>query len=140
MQDYTKLSFKTKTYYKNIVSLEFIPTECIENLHSDVKAGERYWWKFLGFIPIIPLKAKEDLYIDRCFGTIFSSKYKTLGEINDRLLYNRFVTKEGLFRKAYVRIARQDSVQEKYFDSNNEAYEFMESLKKKCKECGNPLS
>ena len=62
MKNYTYQDLKTKTYYTNIVGLRFYPLEREKELEMSVKKGDIYWWKWLGIIPIIPIKAKQDLF------------------------------------------------------------------------------
>ena len=137
-----KINLKTKAYYTNIIGIEFSPTVLLYSLNVAVVKGSRYWWRFLGLIPLIPKIAKEDLYERFYFGsTIFSSKYTTIKKINDRLWSHKFATKDGVYQKPYVVIFREGGDNEqKYFDNDKEARLFMEDIKSKCKEYGNILS
>ena len=135
---------KSKTYYTRIIGLTFSPMRLYMSLDVSVKKGERYWWKILGLIPIIPLRAKEDLYKDSfciCKDTVFDSRYATFKKINSNLSYRRIATKEGVFDRPYIEIFREGEVTEhKYFNSDQEARTFLEDMKSKCKEYGNILS
>jgi len=135
---------KSKTYYTGIIGLTFSPMRLYVSLDVSVKKGERYWWKLLGLIPIIPLRAKEDLYKDSiyiCKDTVFDSRYATLKKINNNLWRTRIATKEGVFDRPYIEIFREGEVTEhKYFNSDQEARTFLEDMKSKCKEYGNILS
>ena len=135
---------KSKTYYTGIIGLTFSPMRLYMSLDVSVKKGERYWWKLLGLIPIIPLRAKEDLYKDSiciCKDTVFDSRYATLKKINSNLWRTKIATKEGVFYRPYIEIFREGEVTEhKYFNSDQEARTFLEDMKSKCKEYGNILS
>lgn len=140
-QKFEKVILKTKAYYTSITSLEFHPMKMKEKLEVEIKKGERYWWKLLGLIRFIPSKAKEDLYSTKKFDFEWPSKYANFKDIFKSAKYNELVTKEGLFYKPYVKINRRiENSETIFFENNEEAYEYMNNLKKKCKECGNLLT
>ena len=128
----------TNALYRDIREIEYEPTE--ERELSLIRKANRWcFWNFMGFIPLIPYKPKENLYRlkdNRVCGI------KTLeGMLSELGSYYNFQKDGKIYRKArvIVRYINRDNNEYKYFSSDEEALNYIEDLKKKCKECGNIL-
>lgn len=150
MKNYTYQDLKTKTYYTNIVGLRFYPLEREKELEMSVKKGDIYWWKWLGIIPIIPIKAKQDLFrikrqgsayfFEDSFGfdTLLSPRYASLEKIKCNSWGSKLIKSDGIYKKPYIKILKEGGDYEiEYFENNEEAYEYIELMRKRCKEYGN---
>lgn len=128
-------------FYADLKNLDFIPEKKVCEIEPTVKKGKWFFWKLLGFIPLIPLKAHEDLY--RYEGLVakvytediieyFSNTYNT----SDKKLNGNVV-----YEKARVIGTCHEHCHNRYrcFDTNKEAMEYFEYTKKRCKDYDNHL-
>lgn len=128
----------TDAMYRDIKEISYEPTE-EKDVVLKFKAGKWRFWNLLGFIPLIPYKPKYDLYRfkdTRIYGT------KTLdGMLKELGTYYNFQKDGRIYRKATVIVRHLNNCNNeyKYFTSDEEALNYIEELKKKCKECGNIL-
>lgn len=134
MKTYDSFEINSSAKYKNICKVVFHPVTEVK-LVKVCSKGERRYWKWLGFIPLIPYTMKEDLY--KRNGNHYTY---TLKEIADFRFY-RFIRDNRVFEKAKVEIhfAINNNIEYEYFDSNEKATKFIDSLKERCKEVGNEL-
>lgn len=136
---------KSPDYYQAIKSLTFHPKKLTYTFgEPDVRKGEIWWWKLLGLIPIIPVRAKTDLY-----------KYR--GRYHDEI--RRYTTKDWYFnwyygsgymldgdkvyQKAIVEIDLDNYCGKNYeaetFTDDNTAIAYFDHIEKMCKKFGNNL-
>ena len=135
---YSVINLESDAFYRNIISITFVPKHKLEALKPIVKKGELVFWKLFGFIPLIPLRAKKDLYKSNEF--IFF-KYDGLENVYKERFWDSRTTLEGniVYQKPYIQIRciEQRLNNLKYFDDNESAMKYLETLKTKCKEVGN---
>ena len=136
MNNNESFSLKSEAQYRDIKSVEFTPLTKIE-ITKKYSKGDWKFWKWLGFIPLIPYKVKEDLYkaerID--IEGIHSLEYFSIKSWLP--LYN---DENHLYKMAKVyitRIAGNSTVE--YFLRNEAAIAYIDKIKTKCKESGNEL-
>ena len=138
MKKRSGFTMHTDAMYRDIKEIEYEPTE-ERNVSLAFKAGKWRFWKFLGIIPLIPYKPKNNLYRyggGGLYGT------KTLNEMLSELnSYYNFQKDGKIYRKATVKVRylNGNNNEYKYFCSDEEALNYIEELKKKCKDCGNIL-
>jgi len=139
----TKTAFKlhTSALYRDITEIEFTPEEEVRTVFKR-KAGEKRQWKFLGIIPLWKYTVKKNAYKltgkDSC-----PRIFKSMSEILDWYGTGRYHMRDNkIYHKAevYVRCVNRNNNEWRYFLSNTEALNYVEELKRKCKECGNTLS
>ena len=139
-KNYTPIKLEGEAYYKNITNISFTPVEKRITLNPKVRKGKLYFWRLWGFIPLIPLVAKKDLY--RASNNPFY-RFSDLQEAYDINFPwgNTFLKGNDVYDKAKVRVncveCRLNNTQ--YFKDNESAMQHLEALKAKCKEVGNIL-
>ena len=134
-------NFKSKKYYSSITGLDFHPRENLNMPAPKYKKGDAVSKrKFFFFKPKIRY-AETDLYVyvihdwdgGACKSLLSPRAYA-------RHYGAQYDEKTGEFyRMARVVIKFEKNDEEKYFTSNDEAFNFMRDLKEKCKLCGNEL-
>lgn len=121
--------------YKDIREIRFTPVKKIKVTKCYTK-GQRRFWKWLGLIPLIPYKVKNDL-----FKKEYTSGFHTLEKINNDIWEDSFIKDEEIYIKAKVRIfyISETSSETITFERNEDALNYIDDLKIKCKESGNQL-
>ena len=119
-------TLKGKDYYSNIRSIRFEPIEKYD-VTPYHKKGEKKVTKFLGFV-LSEQTFEEDLY--KYYGNLYTSE-----ELVKKLEY-LFIMGGEVYKKAIVTV---DGSRCWYFETNAEAEDFIETLKRNCKKAGNPL-
>lgn len=133
MNNYNSFEIKSNAIYREIVSVSFTPVTEV-NITRKYKKGDWRFWKWLGFIPLIPYKVKVDLYK--------SYKWEGLKSIEnaEKDSYYLFAVGDKLFNEGQVKIKFIDgSSNWEYFKSNEAATKFIDDIKKRCMEVGNEL-
>jgi hypothetical protein len=139
----TKTAFKlhTSALYRDITEIEFTPEEEVK-VELRRKAGEKRQWRFLGILPLWEYTVKENAY--KLTGYYSPSRiFKNMNEILDWYGTGRHLLRDNkVYKKAevYVRCVNRNNNETRYFSSDAEALNYIEELKRKCKECGNTLS
>lgn len=137
--DYKAIKAEGNAWYKTIKSVEFKPLKEIEEMEVAVPKGKIFWWRLFGLIPLIPIRAKCDLYesnflIVRFVGLkeAFETKYQYQEVfLKDNIVYSK--------ARVYVYCTENRNNEYRYFETNEEAMKYFEDIKEKCSKCGNPL-
>lgn len=133
MNNYSSFEIKSNAKYREIVSVSFTPVIEV-NITRKYKKGDWRFWKWLGFIPLIPYKVRRDMYK--------SWEWEGLKSIEnaEKNSYYLFAVDGKLFHKGQVRIKYVNGSSDwEYFKSNEEATRFIDNIKKRCMEAGNEL-
>lgn len=131
---YSEFSVTSNAKYKDISSITFTPIKEIE-AKLVIHKGDLVWWKLFGIIPILPYKARKNIYYLQ--GEPFKMSFY---QIKRRYYYSSFESGDKVYRMARVVINNiVGSTQYEHFLSNEEAIKFIDDLKSKCKEAGNEL-
>jgi len=143
METYSPIKVEGTAFYKNIKSILFIPMRKIEEMKVAVPRGKWFFWKLFGLIPLIPKRAKEDLYkVGWGEALIRFQPLKKAYELNNGY-WESFLNEneKTVYAKAKVVISCLDyrNNETKYFTTNQEAKKYFDGVKNKCKECGNGL-
>ena len=147
VNSYTNKTYNTKSKYKDIESVTFSPVKKV-NYNKISSVGDRLWWKWLGFIPLIPYKAKVDKYaINRSgyLNTTFGYPHGvTFDKIREMVEYHKdcyFIDGLCIFAKATVQIYYGGKRNKEYlhFETNEAAMRYIENLKAICKKVGNDI-
>lgn len=135
MNNYSSLKLKSKAEYKDIKGVYFCPLKKLK-LELKYRKGNLRFWKWLGIIPLIPYKVREDLYKSMYWGGL-----KTLDEaVNDSLYNFRIRIGDKVYEQAKVTVYHiAQKTEYLYFNSNEEAIRYIDDLKIRCKEVGNEL-
>jgi hypothetical protein len=133
MKQYSNIKLKSAEWYKSIKAIEFTPLEDLELIKVHNK-NEKMFFKFLGIFPIKIGEYSENTYTTKSN----RSESHTLDYIL-RNYYNVVYRNLKLYRKAFVKVYPKDGSSYFYFDTNEEAEEFLEDLKEKCGKCQNKL-
>lgn len=143
METYNPIKVEGTAFYKSIKSISFKPMRKIEEMKVAVPRGKWFFWKLFGLIPLIPKRAKEDLYKVGLGQALF--RFQPIEKAHElRYAYwNSFLNKKEktIYNKAKVEISCLDyrNDKTKYFTTNQEAKKYFDDVKNKCKECGNDL-
>lgn len=142
-KNYSPISLEGEVFYRNITSINFSPVKKIKTFKPKVLKGKLYFWRLLGFIPLIPLVAKQDLY---------KSDYREdmlhrFCSLEDAYRYEFqeygtfFLKGNDAYLKAVISINSFEKKlnETKYFDDNESALQYLNDLKFRCKEVGNIL-
>ena len=149
METYNPIKVEGTAFYKSIKSISFKPMRKIEEMKVAVPRGKWFFWKLFGLIPLIPKRAKEDLYKVGWGEALFRFQpLKKAYELNykqdDDYIYRwcEFFLNEGekaVYSKAKVVISYFEDNETFCFATNQEAKKYFDDVKNKCKECGNDL-
>lgn len=137
--NYKTIKVEGNAWYKTIKSVEFKPLKEIEEMEVVVPKGKIFWWRLFGLIPLIPIRAKCDLYeanflIVRFVGLeeAFETKYQYQEVfLKDNIVYSK--------ARVYIYSTENRNDEYRYFETNEEAMKYFEHIKEKCQECGNHL-
>lgn len=133
MNNYNSFEIKSNAKYREIVSVSFTPVKEVK-VTRKYKKGDWRFWKWLGFIPLIPYKVKRDLY--KSYEWYGLNSIENVAENS----YHLFTIGDKLFHKGRVRIKYVNGGFEwEDFKSNEEATKFIDNIKKRCMEVGNEL-
>ena len=143
METYNPIKVEGTAFYKSIKSISFKPLRKIEEMKVAVPRGKWFFWKLFGLIPLIPKRAKEDLYKVGWGEALFRFQpLKKAYELNYRY-WDSFLNKKEktVYHTAKVKIFCLDYMNDitKCFKTNQEAKKYFDDVKNKCKECGNDL-
>lgn len=118
-------TLRGKDYYSNIRGIRFEPIKKYD-VALYYKKGEKKVTKFLGFV-LSEQTFEEDLY--KRYGNLYTSE-----ELVEKVGY-LFIMGGEIYEKAAV------TVDDKCwrFETNAEAEDFIETLKRNCEKAGNPL-
>ena len=142
METYNPIKVEGTAFYKSIKSISFKPMRKIEEMKVAVPRGKLFFWKLFGLIPLIPIRAKEDLYkVDAEEYVLFRFQpLKRAYELNygywDGFLNE---SEKAVYSKAKVEISYFGDDETFCFATNQEAKKYFDDVKNKCKECGNDL-
>ena len=124
---------RSNAKYKDISSVQFTPVSEVE-IQKMYNKGDWRFWKWLGLIPLIPYKVREDLYKSESWDGLKSLKK---GKASD---WRWFIKDGKIYRRASVYIERiSGSNGYERFNSNEEATKFIQNLRDRCRETGNDL-
>lgn len=131
MKEYKKFTLTTNNFYKDINGIEFTPIEDIGAIRKH-KKGDIRKVKILGLS--FKKTYKKDFYL-------YENRLSTFEEILDKFWSNELFTKNGkIYRKAIVEIKHEKMINNRHhFMTNEEAIEFINDIKVKCKEAQNEL-
>ena len=137
--EYYKMNFNNPKYKDEIISVYFTPIKEYELINVKEK-GKRYWWKFLGLIPIFPYVAKKNKYIcdltmtKRSFKKIVSMLY-----LHDSREFFEDESQEKIFIKAlveanyYNKSGNYRYSRKRWFTNNESAKKYYDGLIKEAK-------
>lgn len=140
---------KGREYYCSIKSVTFNPKRLGRTLVLEVKKGEIWWWKLFGKIPVIPFKAKENLY--RFSNPVYYglSRYGTRQEIYDEEyahLKSAVLDGNKIYFKPSVEIELElvnssfgRGYDVKFFETDKEAASYFTHIENMCAKYGNSL-
>ena len=131
--NYDSFELNSKALYKEITKISFSPKKMV-NIIKKYNKGDKIWWKWLGFIPIFHYKAYNDLYECAYWGY----GLKTIEELCEYFSHS-IIEEDKIFIQAMVEVKTTKGYLDKYFDTNEEAVNYIDTLKKHCKEVGNDL-
>lgn len=142
----TKNEYEDRGYefYNSIRELHYYPKHLYKFFIPTVRRGEWYWWKLFGIIPLIPFKASEDLYKAECWHS-FLSRYCTHQEALDAAykMFGNEIIEEGNGKVLYFKpsvVYKMDKCGKiLYFDTDKDAADAFNYIKKMCKKCDNEL-
>ena len=139
-ETYAPIRLEGGAFYKTIKSIEFTPVKEGEKIEVAVPKGKIYFWKLWGIIPLIPLRAKHNLY--RASGSMFRfANLKDAAESKYRW-YHYFLKNDTVYFKAVVDVYCSDynNNVHKRFASNEAAMQYFNEVKEKCKKYENYLN
>lgn len=139
---------KGREYYCSIKSVTFNPKRLDRTLVPEVKKGEIWWWKLFGKIPVIPFKAKENLYrfsspMHNCL-----SRYGTRQEIYDEeyaYLRSAMLDDDKIYFRPSVELELElvnsafGQYDVKFFETDEEATSYFTHIENMCAKYGNSL-
>ena len=131
MEKYAKSTYYSKSYYEKITQIVFEPLSEVKlELHK--RKGESKSLKLFG-MEFFKKTFDEDTYY-------YDGYKKTLNEIAENP-YNHMTIIDGkLYNKSRVILYfSPNGCSYAYFNTNDEAKEYIDDIKEKCKECGNLL-
>lgn len=137
---YAPIRLEGGALYKSIKSISFTPVMELEKMKVAVPKGKIYFWKLWGLIPLIPLRANEDLYESKNLICRYAN-LKLAAETKYR--YSHYFLKgETVYQMAEVDVYCSDwnNNMHKRFTTNSEAMKFFEDIKEKCKKHNNYLN
>jgi hypothetical protein len=140
MEDkYKRQQLKSSEYYGSVIDISFYPEYELYPRKVASKGDPIYERR--GFLGIKKIKVGEidaDRYDFYDSAVYHSSNYnKTLDELG--LEESRVVRDNKLYRKAKVVITTKKGTESSWFNTNEDAIEFLEDVKTKCGQCGNKL-
>ena len=143
---FERIALTSDAKYKDIETIDFTPVKEVK-MKKVVEKGQRKFWKWLGFIPLIPYKARQDRYtINQCDTWLLYCNSLTLDEIKYKIRSNNlhyfFDKDDKLFREAEVYIRYYNShrgSEYEYFRTNHQAMDYFNTVKSKCEEVVNEL-
>lgn len=144
METYHPIKVEGIAFYKSIKSISFKPMRKIEEMKVAVPRGKWFFWKLFGLIPLIPKRAKEDLYkVGYGQALCRFQPIEKVHELKYASYWDSFLNKKEktVYIKAKVEISCLDyrNNETKLFTANQEAKKYFDDVKNKCKECGNNL-
>ena len=136
---YKAQQLKSSEYYSSVVDVSFYPE--YELFPKKVASKGDPIYERHGFFGMKKIKVGEieaDRYDFYDPAVYHSSSYnKTLAELG--LEESRVVRDNKLYRKAKVVVTTQKGSNSTWFNTNEDAIEFLEDVKTKCGQCGNKL-
>ena len=143
METYNPIKVEGTAFYKSIKSISFEPMTKIEEMKVAVPKGKWFFWKLFGLIPLIPKRAKEDLYkVGWGEALCRFQPIERAHELN-YAYWDSFLNKKEktVYHTAKVKIFCLDYMNDitKCFKTNQEAKKYFDNVRNKCKECGNDL-
>jgi hypothetical protein len=143
METYNPIKVEGTAFYKSIKSISFKPMRKIEEMKVAVPRGKWFFWKLFGLIPLIPKRAKEDLYkVGWGEALCRFQPIKRAHKLNYAYWDNFLNEKEKtVYHKAKVEVSclNYNNNKTKYFTTNQEAKKYFDDVRNKCKDCGNDL-
>lgn len=143
METYNPIKIEYNTFYKSIRSISFEPMRKIEKMKVAVPKGKWFFWKIFGLIPLIPKRAKEDLYKVGWGEALFRFQPLKKAYNLNYGYWDAFLNEneKTVYHKAKVVISCLDyrNDETKCFTTNKEAKKYFDDVKNKCKNCGNDL-
>jgi len=129
MEDFNHKEIHSKKFYQSITEIVF---EAVKEVPFEKVAtkGSKEIWKLFWLFPITLETHKQDVY------SINDSDY-TESQLNSSLTY--FFSEGKIMRRAIVKIYCGSQNTTYKFKTNREALDFLDNVKKACKECGNEL-
>ena len=139
--NYTEQSFKSKKYYSSITGLKFTPRKHVNVDAPKFKKGEIVSSTKLLFIKPRIKYAETDLYEKIYYDWEGASCKSLLNPFSYATSIGADYDHENneFYRKAKVVIEFKGNVENKYFTCDNDALNFINDLKEKCKLCDNEL-
>ena len=138
---YTDITLSSNVKYKDITALKFLPLRKV-NLKKVKEAGKPRYWKWLGLVPLFKITQEKDMFV--CQELFWDNREVDFNVLKDYL--DRYHNKEymidnnDVYKKATVLEKHLNSkTVEYYFNTNEEAINKLNTIKKYCEECGNVL-
>lgn len=129
MEDFNYKEIHSKKFYQSITQIVFEAVKEVPFKKVATK-GSKETWKLFWLFPITFETHKEDVY------SINHSDY-TESNLNSSSTY--FLSEGKVMRRALVKIYYGSQNTTYRFKTNREALDFLDNVKKACKECGNEL-
>lgn len=149
METYSPIKVEGNAFYRSIESISFEPMRKIEEMKVALPKGKWFFWKLFGLIPLIPIRAKKDLYKVGWGEALF--RFQPLKKAYELKYEHDFIygwwlfflneSEKAVYTRAKVEISCLDDRNDetKYFTTNQEAKKYFDDIKNKCKEYGNDL-
>lgn len=134
---------ETNLFYTSVKSITFIPKEKYKAISPAIKQGEKYYWKLFGLIPLIPKTAKTDLYLYVKRGRKVYTSNVIEYFINYFHTESQYLDIDNVvYNKAKIIGCCHDSEYSliRYFTTDEEAMEYLEYTKKRCRYYNNALT
>ena len=134
MENFITQELKSSDFYKGIREITFVPESEVKLERVEAKGDKIYETTFWGNKKLIGEYTEDKYYIDDERYDKLYTRY-TLKELEKRCRHTK-VKDNKLMRMAQVKLNNSEY---HWFDSNEDAYQYLESVKRKCLECGNKL-
>lgn len=137
--NYKAQQLKSSEYYSSVVDVSFYPESELPVEKVASKGDPIY--RDCGFLGLKREKVgevEEDLYDYYDPYEYSTHRKKPLHELESRE-YHRVVRNGKLYRNSKVEIVNKKGTNTTWFDTNEDAAEFLEEVKVKCGQCGNKL-
>ena len=139
-KEYKLQELKSSEYYSHVTSLTFKPEYELEP-KKEVSKGDPIY-KTSWFKSVKVGEEEEDLY--SLWDMEFGSSHYAHSPVPLRKLASRdahrVVHGNKVYRQAVVKIGKKSGyTEDNWFNTNEEAIEFLEDVKSKCNQCGNKL-
>lgn len=133
------VKYREDEFYMQIKEITFTPTILFRSFKPSVKKGKFWFWRLFGVIPLVPLKAKEDLFE---FHIGDFSRFKPWSFIQ-KFYHDAKIIGYDVYDKPWILIRMKDGSDyrnERWnYETDEETMNVFMAIKDKCAQCNNPL-